>query len=259
MTPVAVTEDRLGRIAAGTRLRRWARRQFQEEGICVLPGFLAPGVVKTLRGELEMLIDDAFWSTTHSTVYLRPGNLRYPAEHPRRKVWPTRMGTLAQDQLGAGSALRRLHGSPDFRDFVGAVVGAGTLHEYADGLTSVNVLIFRQGDQLGWHFDESEYAITLLLKSASVGGRFEYAPRLRGSGRDSDGAIASLLAGQRGICALDDLEPGALVLFRGDQSLHRVTPVEGGAPRMVAVLSYDNRPGVRLSEHDRLLLYGRIR
>ncbi|MGF1608219.1 MAG: hypothetical protein ACFCUQ_02405 [Kiloniellales bacterium] len=50
---------------------------------------------------------------------------------------------------------------------------------------------------------------------------------------------------------------GALVLFRGRHSLHRVTPVEGARPRLVAVLSYDSEPGVMLTEYNRKLFYGR--
>jgi hypothetical protein len=36
---------------------------------------------------------------------------------------------------------------------------------------------------------------------------------------------------------------GALVLFRGRYALHRVTPVEGARPRLLAALSYDPEPG----------------
>ena len=51
---------------------------------------------------------------------------------------------------------------------------------------------------------------------------------------------------------------GALVVFRGRTALHRVTPVEGGRPRLLAVLSYDPEPGKTLSEHTRRIFYGRV-
>ncbi len=51
--------------------------------------------------------------------------------------------------------------------------------------------------------------------------------------------------------------PGALVLFRGRRALHRVTPVEGVRPRIIAVLSYDPEPGKRLTPHTQRLFYGR--
>ncbi len=70
--------------------------------------------------------------------------------------------------------------------------------------------------------------------------------------------MARVLDGARaGVRALD-MDPGALVLFRGRYALHRVTPVEGEAPRLLAVLSYDPEPGKMLTEHTRTLFYGRV-
>ncbi len=42
-------------------------------------------------------------------------------------------------------------------------------------------------------------------------------------------------------------------------SLHRVTKVKGdtGKDRMIAILSYETRPGVHLNEYTRLKFYGR--
>jgi predicted 2-oxoglutarate/Fe(II)-dependent dioxygenase YbiX len=55
-----------------------------------------------------------------------------------------------------------------------------------------------------------------------------------------------------------DLAAGALVLFRGRYALHRVTPVEGTRPRLLAALSYDPEPGRTLTEHTRKIFYGRV-
>ena len=41
-------------------------------------------------------------------------------------------------------------------------------------------------------------------------------------------------------------------------ALHRVTPVEGRVPRLLAVLSYDTAPDKMLTEHTRALFYGRV-
>jgi hypothetical protein len=39
--------------------------------------------------------------------------------------------------------------------------------------------------------------------------------------------------------------------------LHRVTPVVGSTPRLVALLGYDTKPGTMSSELLRLVRYGR--
>lgn len=51
--------------------------------------------------------------------------------------------------------------------------------------------------------------------------------------------------------------PGALVLFRGRNALHRVTPVEGDTTRLLVVFAYNEEPGITLSESARTTFYGR--
>jgi hypothetical protein len=221
-------------------MRADARRAFRESGICVLEGFLLAEAVSIVLEDLSACVDHAYVCTTHSTVYLRPGDKSLPFGHPGRVEETTRVGTLAQDQLPRDSPLRRLHESTVFRRFVGDIVGSKTLYGYADGLTSVNVLVYEEGHHLGWHFDESDYALTIMLRPASDGGAFEYALPFGGSR------------------SVKTLRAGSLMLFRGGALLHRVTPVRSGGPRIVAILSYGTRRGIQLSKDDRKLFYGRI-
>jgi hypothetical protein len=51
--------------------------------------------------------------------------------------------------------------------------------------------------------------------------------------------------------------PGDLLLFRGHESMHRVTPTVGDTPRMLSVLSYDLVPNKMLNEYTRMKFYGR--
>ena len=55
-----------------------------------------------------------------------------------------------------------------------------------------------------------------------------------------------------------DMHEGALVLFRGKNSIHRVTPTIGETTRMLVVLAYNKEPGVKLSESARMTFYGRL-
>ena len=50
---------------------------------------------------------------------------------------------------------------------------------------------------------------------------------------------------------------GDLLLFCGNRSIHRVTPVVGPRPRLLAVLAYDLEPGKVLNEYTRMKFYGR--
>jgi hypothetical protein len=55
-----------------------------------------------------------------------------------------------------------------------------------------------------------------------------------------------------------NMEAGCLVLFRGRNSMHRVTPTIGDTTRMLVVLAYNTKPGVSLSESARKTFYGRL-
>lgn len=70
--------------------------------------------------------------------------------------------------------------------------------------------------------------------------------------------VTRALDGDRSIIRTLEQGPGSLVLFRGRHALHRVTAVEGETPRVIAVLVYDTEPGVKLTEFNRKLLYGRL-
>ena len=54
------------------------------------------------------------------------------------------------------------------------------------------------------------------------------------------------------------LDAGDLLLFRGQNSLHRVTPVEDDSTRQLAVLAYNNQPGISLCETAQMTFYGRM-
>ena len=55
-----------------------------------------------------------------------------------------------------------------------------------------------------------------------------------------------------------EMTPGTLVLFRGRNSIHRVTPVKGDVTRILAVLAYNSEPNISLSETSRMTFYGRL-
>ena len=55
-----------------------------------------------------------------------------------------------------------------------------------------------------------------------------------------------------------DIEPGTLVLFRGKNSMHRVTPTVGDITRYLVVFAYNAKPGVSLSKSAQKTFYGRV-
>jgi hypothetical protein len=116
----------------------------------------------------------------------------------------------------------------------------------------------RTGEQLGWHFDNAEFAVTLMLQPPRAGGAFRYLPNVRTGDVAEDAAVLAVLDGDE--TGLIDLAPpaGTLVVFRGRDSLHCVAPVPGPRSRLVGVLSYAREPGQRMDVASQMLFHGRV-
>jgi hypothetical protein len=233
------------------------RRQLAESGACELPGFLTPTAVTALAEEAQTLAAFAHRSRVEGTCYLDFPDETYPDGHPRRVVGPNALGAVAYDQFPPDSGLRALYEWGPLRKFAAAALQKPELFPYADPLGALNLAVMTDGDELAWHFDQTDFVVSLSLVPADCGGAFEYAPRLRGPDEERYDAVESVLAGDTTPVRHLPMIPGTLLLFEGRYSLHRVTPVEGEGARLVALLAYDTKPGTTSSELLRLVRYGR--
>lgn len=232
----------------------------QADGVLVLPDFIRPQALAQMRQDAEDGAPEAYFCAQNHSVYLTPPQPDLPPDHPANLQVVSSKGCICDDRVPQGSPLRQLYDDAAFRAFVMATTGQSTLHPYADPLSSINIHYAKRGQELGWHFDNSSFAITLLIQNPDAGSRFEYIKDLRDAdaGEMNYAGVAALLSGQISPQVLT-LEPGTLVLFRGRNSIHRVSPNESDRTRMLAVLAYNAEPGVSLSESARMTFYGRLR
>lgn len=242
---------------AGAALVARGREQLRAEGACVLSGFLRAEAVAAVTAELLPMLGGAYYCEKSHSPYLDAGDPAFPPEHPRNRLQASDLGALADDQIPSDSLLRRLYLWDRLQAFVAALLELPRLYPYADPLGSLNLNVFQPGQQLGWHYDNADWVVTLMLQTAEAGGVYEYVPWSRTPGEEDYDAVGRALDGKHERLRKLAIGEGALVLFRGRHSLHRVTPVEGSRPRLVAVLSYDSEPGVMLTEYNRRLFYGR--
>lgn len=239
--------------------RTQCRDQLDGGGALALAGFIAADALRAMQAEAAELLPNAYFKAQRHNVYLSPPDPSYPETHPRNRLVLSSKGCVCDDEIGASSPLRALYDAPEFQAFLCSVLGEEALHPYADTLSSVNLHYAREGEELGWHFDNSSFAITLMIREPDAGGAFEYVPNLReaDAGEMNFDGVAEVLDGRRKVLRLA-ATPGTLALFRGRDALHRVAPVEGRKVRMLSVLAYNSRPGVALSESARMTFYGRL-
>lgn len=235
------------------------RETLDRDGVLVLPGFLRPEALRALRDESEAGMDQAYFCAQNHSVYLTPPDPALPDNHPANRQVVSSKGCICDDAIAATSPLRRLYDSDLFRGFVRGATGETALHPYVDPLSSINIHYAHRGQELGWHFDNSSFAITLLIQKPEAGSRFEFIKDLRDAdaGEMNFDGVRALLEGETTPEVLA-MEPGALVLFRGRNSIHRVSPNQSDTSRMLAVLAYNAQPGVALSESARMTFYGRL-
>lgn len=131
------------------------------------------------------------------------------------------------------------------------------LYLMGDPLARANVMTYHQGEALNWHFDRSEFTVTLLIQAPYEGGEFQYRSGLRSDSEPNLEGVASLFRGEDSALKTLPLTAGTLNVFRGKNTAHRVLPIVGKRERMVAVFSYFQRPGVVFSEQERVGFYGR--
>jgi hypothetical protein len=203
-----------------------------------------------------MLATNSFEHTREHNIYFKPSIEGLPSDHPALRKLKTTNHTICTDQL-AGTLVRKIYEFAPLADFLAAVMNKSALHIMADPLAGANVMEYRDGEALNWHFDRSEFTTTLLLQRPDRGGEFEYRTDLRGDSDPNYDGVARLLLGADPEARRLALSAGTLNVFRGRNTAHRVTAIEGPRERIIAVLSYFERPGVNFTPDERLGFYGR--
>jgi hypothetical protein len=235
------------------------RASLEADGCLELAGFIRPAAIQSICAEGNAKQDSAYYCVQQHNVYLTPADDESPPGHVRNRLVCSSKGCITDDQIAADSALRTLYNSARFREFLCAVLEENALHVYGDTLSSINIHYAGNGQELGWHFDNSSFAITLMIRAPEQGGTFEYIRGMRdaSAGDMNFAGVERVLNGEQAGTGID-LAAGTLLLFRGRDAIHRVTPVSGSVTRLLAVLAYNAEPGVALSESARMTFYGRL-
>lgn len=233
-----------------------AREDLAREGMFDLQGFLRPPALASACAELApRFATEAFTHSRRHNIYFRKEIEGLAPDHPALTQFETTNHTLCGDQIGG--VIQRLYEWPEFATFLAATMQMPTLYTMDDPLARVNAMAYHQGEALNWHFDRSEFTTTILLQAPEKGGEFEYRTDLRSAADPNYDGVARMLRGQDPEVKRIRLTAGALNVFRGKNTAHRVTPVEGTTPRMITVFSFYDRPGVRFTAEEQKGFYGR--
>jgi predicted 2-oxoglutarate/Fe(II)-dependent dioxygenase YbiX len=235
------------------------RDEYDRNGILSLENFITKESVDELQNESMSKLKHAYFNPQQHNVYLKPLDNYLPLNHPRNTNVQSSKGCITDDLVSQNSPLRKIYNSLNFIDFISFITRKKQLFPYADKLSSINIHFAREGEELGWHFDNSSFAITVMINDVSSGGIFEYTKPIRGpqiSKNIEFKNVSEVLEGKFETSKIS-MKPGGLLLFNGKNSMHRVTKVKCKETRILAVLAYNDKPGVSLSSSAQMTFYGK--
>ena len=245
----------------GLDLADRCRREFSESVLLELPGFLRPDARREILEVIDRARPREFCYEMLRSAYdlddTPPGapDDRLDGSDPRMRVHRRHQKFLGYDEFEAASSLPRLFRSSAFTEFVRLVLGE-CIYPLVGPVMGICVAITADGDEIGWHFDSHRFTVSLLLQEGSNGGVFEYLPNAR-QGQENFDRVPGVFDGDHEAVRKVRFQAGSLMLFRGIDTLHRLTPVEGEPVRILGLLSYDETPERVFSDEFRMAVLGR--
>ena len=232
------------------------KSSLEETGACILKEFVQQPIFQKMAQEADKsILKSHFCKDNHNVFFEDDDSL--PKDHPLRIRENTSLNSIPYDLMDTKDALHQLYNWDPLMNFLSSVLGH-TLYRMADPMAALTVNCMSEGQNHGWHYDESQVTITLLIQKPEAGGIFECVPDLRKFDTDDYSKLGAILNGSdEGLVPLN-VEPGDLLIFAGFYSLHRVTPVIGKTTRYVGTLCYKDRPNVMNSPEVQQLFYGRV-
>jgi len=221
------------------------RRQLQESSCACLPGFLKAGAAQAMTTEVLDAVPRAYRREQSFSAYDEASSGQYAPDHVRRRIHMSRQIVVAMDVLRKSGLLRALYANDTFTRRIAQMLNEPVLFPLADPVMGCTATVMYEGDTHGWHFDLNDFVVSILLQAPEAGGTFDFVPNIRDDDDENYAAVAAAMdARSEGVRSIR-VEPGTLLLFCGRRALHRVPPVRGERPRVIALLSYDRNSGVR--------------
>jgi hypothetical protein len=242
---------------AWTALVEKCRADLARDGMFNLEGLVRADALVRAVAELRPVLDTL--SFTHKrlhNIYFTKQVAGLSADHPALRTTQTINHTVCYDQI-TGSIPAWIYEWPSFIVFLAAAMQKEALFPMRDALARLNVMTYRDGEALNWHFDRSEFTTTILLQAPEAGGDFVYRGDLRNDADPNYDGVARLLEGKDDQVKTLKLAAGTLNVFRGKNTAHKVSTVKGARERIIAVFSYFDRPGVVFSKEEQIGFYGR--
>ena len=233
------------------------KSSLEETGACILKEFVHLLTLERMTQEADQSIHQSHFCKDNHNVFFEDDDNSLSVDHPLRIREDTSLNSIPYDLIDSQDALHKLYNWDPLMNFLSPILGH-TLYRMADPMAALTINCMGEGQNHGWHYDESQVTITLLIQRPVSGGLFQCVPNLRKKDFESFSNLGAVLNGDQKDVVTLEVEPGDLLIFAGFYSLHRVTPVTGKKTRYVGTLCYKDKPNVLNSPEVQQFFYGRV-
>jgi hypothetical protein len=232
-----------------------ARRDLESRTCARLAEFIRPKVLAAMQSEAASLAPDAVYTEADLNPYFTAPPGCTPQDHPLHRLSPRRHGMVRGDKFSRQGVIWAVFQNEDLCAFVADCLGYEKLYTYRDPFGCVNVNVQPAGCEFAWHFDNNDFTVSIGLKQPRDGGAFEYVPDIRTDTDENYDTVKRVLDGDRRCVRTLFLRAGDLQLFKGGNTLHRVTaPI--GEDRHSLLLSYVADPANIVSYEKAVRIWG---
>lgn len=236
------------------------KRELDANQYVSLPDFIRPAALERAVADAKAARVNAHHNKSRRNCYLhRKGDPSLPEDHPHNLMMDASTRMIAYDLIPQDSPVKTLYHWDIARSFIADIVGAEKLYDNEDPCQPVNLLCYENGDRSSWHFDSvNAFTMTLMLQAPDAGGDFQLVPNTRSDNDQNYDYVRKVVMGE---CPQDAVSvarhAGSLCIFRGCNSLHRVSEVKGDKMRIMGVFVYEFEPGVIGDPEVNATVYGR--
>ena len=225
------------------------RKALESRALFSLEQFLRPQAITSMADELRNLLPVSCRYEENRNAYTYDSELdEKPDGHPMKQLHPCKYNQVLNYQIPNDSLLRQVYYWQPLTDFLRRLSGYESFYRSDCPQLALSSKIAGEGDTDGWHFDSNDIVFSILLQAAEAGGEFEYAPYIRSETDENFTGISELTADPQKKASRPGMGVGNLTVFKGDLSMHRVTPVIGQRQRIVALFCYDREPGTSFAQ-----------
>lgn len=232
--------------AAYRAVRDDARASLRHDGCAVIKDLVRADALAAMSAESHAIKPATHYSDTKINAYFgTEHDPSLPDHHPGNIFIERSSGFTPGDAFPATSPIDAMYRWEPLLAFVADCLETPALHCYSDPLACLTINVLNPGQQFSWHYDNNDFAVTVLLDEADEGGLFRYAPNIRSREDENADAAADVMLGDDTLVTTLDLRPGDMQIFQGRYSLHEVTRVgPDSKPRHAAVFAYTLERGL---------------